>query len=818
VTVQSLARGDGWAQFRQAHRHVSGTCSTTSGLIDILDAVDVPIVVVGREFTVTCFNRAAAELLGFTPSDIDRSPIDVPALRRLRDHLEGWCAEAIATGTARRYDFRDGNKSYLLRIAPDKSDGRSGGSVLTFANVTGFRASIDQAIYEREYTKTILNTVTDPLAVLSGELHLLTANRAFYTMFRLSREAPDGFRLSEIGNRAFDLPALHTRLQRTLEDDSEFEPFEIDHDFPGSGRRIVLLNACRFSLPGRSGGMLLIALRDITEQRRAENELRDRERRFRELIEALPAAVYTTDAAGRITFYNRAAVEFAGREPELGVDRWCVCLRLFRPDGTVLPQDESPMAIALKQDGPVRGIEAIAERPDGTRVTFVPYPTPLHDASGALIGGVNMLVDITERKAAEEALQRLTETLEERVAQRTLRLEEEIAEREKAEAALRQSQKIEAVGQLTGGVAHDFNNLLTVVTGNLDLLERWAGADGVPRRHIEAAQRAAWQGARLAHQLLAFARQQDLRPEIVHLGDAMAEYESLLHRALGESIEVAITCDPNLWLCSVDRAQFENSILNLAFNSRDAMPTGGRFAISLHNAELGKSDEGPPPGDYVLVSAADTGVGIASDQIERVFEPFFTTKEVGHGTGLGLSQVYGFVKQSGGHVRLESRVGAGTTVMIYLPKAAGLPVAPKSTAPREEMATGSETVLLVEDDQGVLDIVMTMMEELGYRVLTARNGLEALSMLERGEPIELLFTDLVMPQGISGGELAQRARRMRPGLRILLGSGYSARVSPAAATAASGLPILKKPYRQAELAAKLRSVLDADIEVARAND
>jgi PAS domain S-box-containing protein len=565
--------------------------------------------------------------------------------------------------------------------------------------------------------------------------------------------------------------------------------------------------------------MLLIGLRDITEQRRAENELRDRERRFRELIEALPAAIYTTDAAGRITFYNKAAVELAGRRPVLGSDRWCVTWRLFRPDGTSLPHDECPMAIALKEDRPIRGTESIAERPDGTWVTFIPYPTPLHDSSGALIGAVNMLVDITERKKAEEALQRLAETLEERVAQRTLRLEEEIAEREKAEAALRQSQKMDAVGQLTGGVAHDFNNLLTVVTGNLDMLERWTGADGAARHHVEAAQRAAWQGARLAQQLLAFARRQDLRPEIVHLGHAMTEYESLLRRAVGEAIEVTIACDPDLWLCRVDPAQFENSILNLIFNARDAMPAGGRLAISLQNAILGGSDAPPSaaPGDYVLLSVADSGVGIPPERLDRVFEPFYTTKEVGRGTGLGLSQVYGFVEQSGGHVRIDSAVGAGTTVMIYLPKAEGMALGRKTPdRPGEELAKGCETVLLVEDDQGVLEIVTAWMEELGYRVLTAQNGREALSVLKRGEPIDLLFTDLVMPHGISGGELARRARQIRPELKILLGSGYSARISLDAA--AASLPILGKPYRQVELAAKLRAVLAGVPKLGAADD
>jgi PAS domain S-box-containing protein len=822
VTAQPLIRPDGWIQFDRYHRHTAGACSTTSGLIHILDAVDVPIVVLSRELTVTCFNRAAADLLGVAESDIGRSPVEMPLLSGFTE-LAARCAQVITTETAYRHDFRYRDKSYVVRIAPfAQSDGRITGSVLTFSNVTGFRASIEQAIYEREYTKTILNTVTDPLAVLSSELRVLTGNRAFYTMFQLSREPTQSICLREIGNGAFAGAALQERLLSMLAADGEFEPFEIDYDFTGIGRRIVLLRASRFVLPGRSENALLLALRDITARRLAEDELRDRERRVRELIEALPAAVYTTDAAGTVTFYNRAAVELAGRRAVLGTDQWCVSLRLFWPDGSPMPLDESAMAIALKEDRPVRGMEAIAERPDGSRVTFIPYPTPLHDASGALIGAVNMLVDITERKKAEDALQRLAETLEERVAQRTRRLEEEIAEREKAEAALRQSQKMEAVGQLTGGVAHDFNNLLTVITGNLDLLERWAESSAPARRSVETAQRAAWQGARLAQQLLAFSRQQDLRPEIVHLGRVMAEYNTLLRRAVGEAIEVTITYEPDLWLCRIDRAQFENSILNLSFNARDAMAAGGQrqLTISLSNVRLDGFD-GPAnaaPGEYVLVAVRDTGGGIAPEHIDRVFEPFYTTKKVGEGTGLGLSQVYGFVEQSGGYIDIESTVGTGTTVTIYLPKTEGVVVDRERSGPRVEApANGRETVLLVEDDQGVLEVVTAMMEDFGYRVLTARNGLEALSILERGEPMDLLFTDVVMPHGVSGGDLALQARQMRPELKILLGSGYSARMSPSAAAMVADLPILGKPYRRDELAAKLRSVLDGGDSLAATN-
>lgn len=247
MTAQSVVRSDGWAHLHVAPPHTASTCSTTSGLIDILDAVDVPIVVVGREFAVTCFNRAAAEMLGFAQSDIGRSPAAVPVLGGLRD-LETWCAQAIATRMACRYDFHDRDKSYLIRVAPyAQSDGRITGSVLTFANVTAFRASIDQAIYEREYTKTILNTVTDPLAVLSGELRLLTWNCAFYKMFHLSREATQSIPLGAIGNGAFDRDLLHRRLQRTFAGIASFTPSRSITNFRESG----VGSSCSMPAPSR---------------------------------------------------------------------------------------------------------------------------------------------------------------------------------------------------------------------------------------------------------------------------------------------------------------------------------------------------------------------------------------------------------------------------------------------------------------------------------------------------------------------------------------------------------------------------------------
>ncbi len=405
MTVQSLAPPKGgWTGYLRAHSDPAAADPVAMELTDLLDAVDVPIVVVRRNFTIACFNRAAAEVLGLDASHVDRSPSGISLVGGLPD-LEEWCAQAIAAATPSRHDVRDADKSFVLRISPYlRSDRQITGAVLTFTNVTAFRATLDQAIRERENAKAILNTVAEPLVVLGPDLRVQTANRAFYGMFQLSREQAQNVAFCELGNRAFDLPRLHTQLQRTLAGDREFQPIEIDHDFPAIGTRTVVLSARQFSQPGQPRRGILVGLQDVTARKQAERELCDSEHRLRAVLEALPAAVYTTDAEGRITMFNKAAVEFSGRVPQLGSDSWCVTWKLYWPDGRPLPHDECPMAVALKTGRPVRGAEAIAERPDGTRVWFEPYPTPLHDETGKLVGAINMLVDITARKASEAAV------------------------------------------------------------------------------------------------------------------------------------------------------------------------------------------------------------------------------------------------------------------------------------------------------------------------------------------------------------------------------------------------------------------------------
>ena len=410
---------------------------------------------------------------------------------------------------------------------------------------------------------------------------------------------------------------------------------------------------------------------------------------------------------------------------------------------------------------------------------------------------------VISRKQAESALRELNETLEARVVQ-------EIGERRAAEVALQQAQKMESIGKLTGGVAHDFNNLLQIISGNLQLLQAELPPNPKSERRITNAMAGVQRGAKLASQLLAFGRRQPLEPKVVNIGRLVAGMEDLIRRSIGEGIEMETVVSPNLWNAFADPTQVENAILNLAINARDAMDGIGKLTIEVKNAHLdvGYSTQNPEveAGQYVMLAVSDTGSGMSAELIERVFEPFFTTKAEGKGSGLGLSMVYGFTKQSGGHVKIYSEVGEGTTVRLYLPRV--LENEDAMTGPeRVEVGGGSETILVVEDDAEVRSTVTDLLRELGYKVLTAKDASSAVPILESGVKIDLLFTDVVMPGPVRSPELARKAKQRLPNVAILFTSGYTDDAIVHGGRLDPGINLLAKPYSRQALASRIRDAL-----------
>ena len=385
---------------------------------------------------------------------------------------------------------------------------------------------------------------------------------------------------------------------------------------------------------------------------------------------------------------------------------------------------------------------------------------------------------------------------------------EDTTARMRAEVMVRQSQKMEAIGHLTGGVAHDFNNLLQIISANLDLTSvETKGA--LLEQRLQNAMGAVSRGSRLIGQLLAFARRQALDPRSVDLGRIIRDMTDMLRRTLGETIEVEAVIGGGLWNTLVDPTQVENAILNLAINARDAMPDGGKLTLEAANAHLDDAYAAAHgevvPGQYVMLAVSDTGTGMTPDIKSRVFEPFFTTKSDGKGTGLGLAQAYGFVKQSGGHIKIYSEKGEGTTVKIYLPRTRRAQDALDFSA-QQAVQGGSERILVVEDDEGVRAAVVDMLKDLGYSVLCAENADAALTLLEKGIPVDLLFTDVVMPGAVTTRELARRAKDLRPQIKILYTSGYTQNAIVHNGRLDDDAFLLSKPYRKDELARKLRSV------------
>jgi PAS domain S-box-containing protein len=527
-----------------------------------------------------------------------------------------------------------------------------------------------------------------------------------------------------------------------------------------------------------ASGHLVVSCTDITAHKRAKERLRS-------FFDKAPYASIAVNALGIIVHANRAALDMFGYKAEELIGQSCCVLA-----ATERRQHMVRLVERLLQGSRETSTGHIARL--GVRKNGVKFP--LEVMHGVLDFGSESLVVFA-------------------IA--------DVTERQRIEAQLRHSQKMETVGQLTGGLAHDFNNLLTVVMGNLQLLEPNVAADPQSREQVRDALDAAERGAELTRRMLAFARRQLLAPQAADINRLVTEIAPLLKKTVTEEVEITTKCAADLWLVEVDKSQLESALLNLAINARDAMPEGGKLTIETENVSFDDiytathPDVGP--GDYVRLVVTDSGTGMSKEVQEKAFEPFFTTKE-GSGSGLGLSMVYGFVKQSKGHVGIYSEVGYGTSVRIYLPRLdKSFEDTTIVTVSRRIVPSGKERILLVEDDTAVRRAVAQLLENLGYTVAEAANGAKALALLDDDETrFDLLLTDVVMPGGMSGLELSKRARERDPDLKVLLTSGYTDTAMLARGVLQPTDQILNKPYRRADLARKVRSVLDQSSTVSAA--
>jgi PAS domain S-box-containing protein len=507
-------------------------------------------------------------------------------------------------------------------------------------------------------------------------------------------------------------------------------------------------------------------------------QLEETERRFHLLVDAVTDyAIFMLDTAGNVVSWNPGAERIKGYSSAEILGQHFA--RFYTKDDRQKGLPRTALATA-ERTGKYEA-EGWRCRKDGTTFMASVVINAIRDASGRLLGFAKITRDVTEKKAAEEQL--------------------------------RQAQKMEAVGQLTGGVAHDFNNLLTVIMGNLEHLDRVLPPAQPAKRMIAAALRGASRAAMLTHRLLAFSRRQPLMPEVLSVNKLVAGMSDLMRRTLGEAIQIEAVLAGGIWPTLADGNQLENALINLAINARDAMPEGGQLTIETANAHLDEAyarmhDE-VQPGQYVGIFVTDTGIGMAPETVAQVFEPFFTTKEIGQGTGLGLSQVYGFTKQSGGHVKIYSEVGGGTTVKLYLPRHRGTEDVVDERLEAHELPQGrSELVLVVEDDPDVRDYTVEMVGALGYSVLSAPDGASALRLLDSHREVSLLFTDVGLPGGMNGRQLAENALRRQPRLKVLYTTGYARNAIVHHGRLDPGVEVIFKPFTYSDLATKIRQVLE----------
>jgi PAS domain S-box-containing protein len=757
----------------------------TSWLKTVLDAAADAVLVIDPEATVALCNPACERLFGRPVDHLISSDVAALIPDWSRHHSAWQPGDAPTAMTARRGDGT--TFTIEVSIGTATRNGRLHAIAVARRVERDQRRLVPMSDTERSF-RLLVEGVTDyAIYMLDVDGHVTSWNRGaqhikYYTAAEI------------LGRhyRVFYPPEACARSEpeRNLDvarDEGRYEAtgWRLRRDGSRFWAHVVIE-----PLRDEHGGLIGFAkvTSDISERRRAEQVIREADQRINTLMETVGDGVVLTDRHGRIRTFNLA------------------CERLFGYSADEMIGNSITSLLPPSRGDVLDAFFATGESPSaGDRIGSV------GEATGLRKDGTLFPMDLSVGETVQEAESVFVAVFH------------DLTDRKRTEEQLVQAQKMETVGQLSGGIAHDFNNLLTVIIGNAEFLGDQLAAHPDLKALSDDIGRAGQRGAELTQSLLAFSRRQTLKPVELDCNALVEAIHKLLRRTLREDIAIDTPLAPALHGAYADPAQLESAILNLALNAQDAMPDGGRLSITTANVVLDNNyqihNQDVRSGNYVLIAVTDNGTGMTKDVLDRVFEPFFTTKEVGKGSGLGLSMVYGFVKQSNGHVSVYSEPGLGTTARLYLP--AITDGAEAAAAPDEAVdadASRGETVLIVEDDPFVRSYAVMCLGSLGYVAIPAIDGNDAMQRLAGDDPIDLLFTDIVMPGGLSGWSLAEAALVLRPDLRVLLTSGYALDTVAGGGRSGQRLPILTKPYRKADLAKRLREVLDAPAALQRAGD
>ena len=750
---------------------------------NIIGSMRDVLIVVDSDMKIRTVNKATCELLGYKEKEIIGEPVEIifaeTEILLKEKKLEKLIEEGEVKNFETSFRTKDSRNIPVLfssSVMKDK-DGKMIRLVCTGRDVTERKQTEEALLNAAQQWRTTFDGISDMVCLLDPEGKILRCNNAMAGFLKKPFSDIIGRTHWEIvyGTTAPIQECPVMRMRETHRRQTAILPIN-DRWF----------NIAVDPLLDETGGLIgaVHIMSDITDHKQAEEALRRSEEKYRTILENIEEGYFEVDIAGNFTFFNDSICRIWGypKEELMGMND-----RQYTDQGNAKKLFQAFNKV-YRTGEPAREFDWEIIRKDGTKKYIEASVSLQKDPSGKPMGFRGVIRDITERKQTEEEMAAVQEQF-------------------------RQSQKMEAVGQLAGGIAHDFNNLLTVIHGYSELILTSLDENSRLRQDVREIIHASERASSLTRQLLAFSRKQILQPKVLDLNAHVSNMDKMLRRMIGENIELMTLLAKDLGRTKADPGQIEQVILNLAVNARDAMLNGGKLTIETANIELDenytRSHIGVTPGHYVMLSVSDTGVGIAREVKERIFEPFFTTKEKGKGTGLGLSTVFGIIQQSGGNIWVYSEPGLGTTFKIYLPRIEEDTESLKPSAVSTKSLQGSETILLVEDEEIVRKLACTILQKNGYEVLEAPNGEEALRIVQgqNGNPIHLLVTDVVMP-GMSGRQLADRLERVRPGTKVLFMSGYTDDTIVHHGVLDPGIAYIQKPFTPDALASKVRDILD----------